>query len=290
MFFVLDILTLLALVVCKVTCDDVNSPYLQDEYTDEGHFIRIYASLTEVPLDIPSGAKRVSLNDNRITVIGKNEFHKLFECTGLILYDNRINQIETGAFSGLGNLHVLNLNNNDLKQIRSDVWVGLSSLKWLSLDLNELEDLPAGAFVGLNKLEELTLAYNDLQQIRDRTFQGLPALKRLFLHNSDITFLEPGAFTNLLHLKWLDLESNDLETLEMRAFLDPSHPYKHPTDLYLEVESNPLLCDERLCWLKEAERKNWIELDYISPSPGKCANYPKDTYWIDINLNCAQAI
>ena len=279
-FFLVAPLIIFVLVVYKVS--------YRDEYTEDGIFIRTRSGLTEVPTDIPSGAKQVSLQDNRIAVIRKNAFSELSECTRLFMNDNWLNEIEAGAFSGLINLHMLHIYNNDLKEIRSDMWMGLNFLKRLSLGNNELEDLPAGAFVGLNNLEELSLAYNDLKQVRGGMFEGLFALQELYLHSNDITSLEPGAFTNLPHLNWLLLGYNDLETLEMRAFLDPSCPDKHPSDMFLSLEWNTMQCDESLCWLKEAERKNWIELDYITVSPVTCGNYPRGTNWKDINLNCTQ--
>ena len=39
----------------------------RDEYTEDEIFIRTESGLTEVPTDIPSGAKQVTLEDSRIT-------------------------------------------------------------------------------------------------------------------------------------------------------------------------------------------------------------------------------
>ena len=287
--FIVDILIAVVLFVGKVSCGDVNfgSGHTEDEYTEEGHFIRAYAGLTEVPTDIPSGAKRVSLYVNRITTVRKNAFSELSECTELYLNENELNEIEAGAFSGLVNLEILYLDNNDLKEIRPDMWIGLSSLKQLSIAINEVEDLPPRAFMGLTKLEELTLNYNDLTRVRGETFEGMFALKVLYLYDNDIASLGPGAFMNLPHLYWLLLGSNNLETVEMRSFMDPSCPDEHPTDLAALLESNPLQCDERLCWLKEAESKNWITPDILQFAPVTCVNYPGETYWKDVNLNCS---
>ena len=258
----------------------------RDEYTEDGIFIRTESGLTEVPTDIPSGAKQVALQDNRMTSIRKNTFSKLSECTRLSVNDNMLNEIAAGAFSGLMNLYVLDLYNNDLRDIRPDMWMGLTSLKQLSLGNNELEDLPSGAFMGLANVVKLSLAYNDLKQIRGDMFEGLFALEDLYLHSNDITSLESGAFMNLPHLDWLLLGYNEMETLEMRAFLDPTCPGRHPSEMFISLERNPMNCGGNLCWLKEAEKNYWIELDYGTASPVTCANYPSGTNWRDIKLNC----
>ena len=93
----------------------------RDDYTEDGIFIRTDSGLTEVPTDIPSGAKQVTLQDNRITNIHKNAFSKLSECTRLSVNDNMLNEIEGGAFSGLMNVYVFDLYNNDLRDIRPDM-------------------------------------------------------------------------------------------------------------------------------------------------------------------------
>ena len=164
-----------------------------------------------------------------------------------------MNEIEAGAFSGLMNLHRLNLRNNDLKEIRADTWMGLPSLKELFLGSNKIENLPSEAFMGLTKVVFMHLANNDLNQIRGDMFEGLFALEDLYLHGHDIS-LEPGAFVKLPYLNWLNLETNKLETLKMRAFLDPTYPDKHPPKIFVPLGANPLTCDEKLCWLKEAKK------------------------------------
>ena len=260
----------------------------RDEYTEDGQFFRTESGLTEVPTDIPSGAKNVTLDWNNITTIRKNAFSEFSECTWLSVHGNDLNEIEAGAFSGLINLHKLELTVNVLKEIRPDMWMGLMSLKELSLGLNDLEDLPPGAFVGLPNVVKLCLAMNYLEQIRGDMFEGLVALEDLYLLGNDIKTLEPGAFMNLQHLKALFLGWNHLETLEMKAFMDPTSPNKHPPEMILSLSGNPMKCDENLCWLKEAQRNNWIDVDgplSIGP-PLSCPDFPGDPYLRDVNLDC----
>ena len=53
--------------------------------------------------------------------------------------------------------------------------------------------------------------------------------------------------------------------------------------LTLALQSNPLKCYRKLCWLKEAERREMI--DYVYFGFPKCKNFPKRD-WSEINLDC----
>ena len=52
----------------------------------------------------------------------------------------------------------------------------------------------------------------------------------------------------------------------------------------LQIDNNPLVCDARLCWLKEAELEGWIRYNALYDDPPECANI--DEYWYYVELNC----
>ena len=62
--------------------------------------------LTEVPLDIPEGTRRVILDYNNIQELRADTFSHLHQCTFLNLQLNSISVIEAGAFRGLINLNI----------------------------------------------------------------------------------------------------------------------------------------------------------------------------------------
>ena len=54
---------------------------------------------------------------------------------------------------------------------------------------------------------------------------------------------------------------------------------------FLFLDENPLQCDSRMCWIKDAERDGRIKLkDKWNPKP-QCVNYP-GVHWDNIKLTC----
>ena len=201
----------------------------------------------------------------------------------MFLEDNIITEIEDGAFLGLTKLKYLYVYNNDFTEIRPEMWQGLQSLKHLSIG-NKVTSLPDNAFLGLVNLKNLYMGYNKLQTIRREMWNGLHSLQKLHLCGNKIKSLGAESFVELPNLYFLLLNYNKLNTVREDAFVTFN---SHPTDLSVALEGNPLQCDSELCWLKEAEERKWIELDYTSNrSPLNCVNYPRGEHWRDIALNC----
>ena len=48
----------------------------------------------------------------------------------------------------------------------------------------------------------------------------------------------------------------------------------------LGITSNPMVCDERIKWMKYAEHEQWLS---FLPGPPTCQNFP-DTSWQNISL------
>ena len=51
----------------------------------------------------------------------------------------------------------------------------------------------------------------------------------------------------------------------------------------LQIYNNPLECDSRMCWMKEAEKEGWISYIAHYDAPPECANTDKGWYYIDLN-------
>ena len=115
----------------------------------------------------------------------------------------------------------------------------------LDLTKNRIYEIEDEAFAGLATLWTLDLCSNDLTELRSNTFYGLSHLKTLTLSYNKISTIHPGAFKNLSYLMHLVLIHNELTTLDGEAFADLPRPVQ------LSVAENPLVCDRKLCWLKQ---------------------------------------
>ena len=118
-------------------------------------------------------------------------------------------------------------------------------------------------------------------------FEGLFSLEILDLSYNEISTVVPGTFSALARLQILSLTGNQLTTLAFDAFDAPDYPNAigHPVELQLALHENPLHCDSRMCWLKEAEDEGWIHFQYDLYWVPTCVNY-QDVPWKDVNLKC----
>ena len=139
-------------------------------------------------------------------------------------------------------------------------------------------------FLGLPFLEKLNLNDNSINNIKPGSFARMSKIMVLDSGKNNISNIAPETFTEQT-LSKLHLHGNQLTTLERNIFGS-----QHPTNLTLLLSDNPLQCDSRICWIKEAERGGWITLNIplsdSSWSKPNCANYP-DVDWDNIKLSCS---
>ena len=134
---------------------------------------------------------------------------------------------------------------NYISRIRANSFFDLPVCMSLDLTKNRIYEIEDEAFAGLATLWTLDLCSNDLTELRSNTFYGLSHLKTLTLSYNKISTIHPGAFKNLSYLMHLVLIHNELTTLDGEAFADLPRPVQ------LSVAENPLVCDRKLCWLKQ---------------------------------------
>ena len=126
--------------------------------------------MTQVPNNVSTTVKQVTLHDNLISKIERDSLTNLTQLERLWLYRNVISNVEPGAFRDL------------------------TKLKDLSLRLNRLTTIRVGTFEGLVKLEWLDLRHNSIRSIEAGTFSQMPRLKQLELASNDLTTLLPDVF------------------------------------------------------------------------------------------------
>lgn len=119
-------------------------------------------------------------------------------------------------------------------------------------------------------------------------WQGLDSLKVLSLYNNDISEVPEFGFSNLPSIEEIYLIDTNLTTLEDNIFDPDLYPDSdgHPENLTLHIGANPLQCDCRMCWIKQAQEDGWMHPSFFAYSQKPdCANYP-DREWKDIDLDC----
>ena len=120
------------------------------------------------------------------------------------------------------------IDSNKIMEPRKEMFEGLDSIELLNMDGNFISVLKGGVFTSLRTLKELDFENNTLTEVRSDAFRGL----------------------NLLSTVWLN--ENNLTTLESSIF------FPLPRPLTLSLNDNPMICDNRLCWLKRGEREGWV--------------------------------
>ena len=136
------------------------------------------------------------------------------------------------------------LNDNNIPQVSSDVFFGLTTLFGLDMSNNVLTVFPYLVFVAAT-LIHLKLEENNIVSVPAEHLNTLTKLQVIGLGRNYITSLpdqggiwQPSAMTNLQEL---DVSQNKLETMEVLC--------DHNQDLTMSLDSNPIVCNQRIAWL-----------------------------------------
>ncbi|KAM4859690.1 SLIT and NTRK-like protein 6 [Thomomys bottae] len=172
----------------------------------------------------PSRPFHLSLLNNGLTVLHRNDLSGLSHAISIHLGFNNIAEIETGAFNGLGLLKQLHINHNSLEILKEDTFHGLENLEFLQADNNFITVIEPSAFSKLNRLKVLILNDNAIESLPPNIFRFVP-------------------------LTHLDLRGNQLQTLPYVGFLEHIGRI-----LDLQLEDNKWACNCELLQLK-----NWLE-------------------------------
>lgn len=180
--------------------------------------------LVTVPKDIPRNAVSVTLLNNWLQKINRNDFTQMSKLRILCLAFNRIAHVDDGAFIDLVALKTLSLSGNQLSSLSSNVFQGLSNLTLLDLSKNQIEFIHSSALCYLTSLQTMRLESNQLRQVVDiQPVLQLPQIQNLSLRSNqfssfqtkDLQLNEPSG------LKLLDISVNKLETFSISTPIFP---------------------------------------------------------------------
>ncbi|XP_014667022.1 PREDICTED: leucine-rich repeat-containing protein 15-like [Priapulus caudatus] len=160
----------------------------------------------------------LTLSDNAISEIKKQDIVSMNDLQMLDLSRNQIAYIEDSGFSGLNNLEKLYLESNELTEIRASMFDNLSDLQALSLGRNKLKHITASAFTQVKNLVSLTLELQEIAKVEAGAFDGLVFLQSLNLFTNDISELSPDLFNDLTSLTSLDLHVNNITMIAGETF------------------------------------------------------------------------
>ena len=138
---------------------------------------------------------------------------------------------------------MLDLSLNIIVQIDPDAFWGLQKLEQLGLNGNMLTEITGDMWQGIETLRGLFLMGNYLEEVSEDMWKDLPELEEIWLSSNQINEVEPNGFTNLPNLRFLYGDNS--------------------VSFHLNLGENPLQCDSRMCWLRDAENLGSITLTMI---------------------------
>ena len=141
----------------------------------------------------------------------------------------------------LQNLEISDCGQSDIPQDYFDDLVKLTSLTLMNNRINEVK---SAWFAKMSKLTSLVLSINPIYVIPELQL-WLPKLKRLNINYIEAESIPESLLIGLPNLKTFGVEGNKLTSIPDRALFEPIIEKNK-----LNFQENPLVCDQKLCWLK----------------------------------------
>ena len=203
--------------------------------------------------------REIDISHNDIETIPQSAITWLSQLVELEADDNRITNFP--SFVNCTLLERLFMQWNQITVTPRKNIEGLTSLHTFYLQHNRLTFMTNISY--LTSLEEFKIGYNRISELPVGVFHGLPNLKKLSCEFNHIAAL-PNVVALLPSLQEFDVQGN-------RLLILPDY-YAHSSPLTFHIQSNPLVCNHSLCWLRLltwANRTSPLKLD--SPT---CAEPP----------------
>ncbi|GAB6029294.1 hypothetical protein CHUAL_005059 [Chamberlinius hualienensis] len=182
-----------------------------------GQVICNYGGLTEVPENLPSTTRHLSLNENHIGELRADAFQELIEIQSIHLDNNNITTIAPYSFRGVKDADEITLQNNPLDHLPSYSFSDMDNVGRVYLSYNRISSIHANAFYGSKNIREISLIGNPLKRIESHAFSGLQHI-RFFYFPKGLTTIESDAFNGLANVGMLRLENVTTATIQSYAF------------------------------------------------------------------------
>ena len=198
-----------------------------------------YGKISNFPifsLDTPI-LRGLSIGNNNIETIPQSAINRLSQLVTLNANRNRIATFP--CFVNCSLLEELFMAWNQITVTPRENIEGLTMLRKFHLQHNRLTLMTNISY--LSSLEEFNIGFNQISQLPLDVFHGLPNLIKLSCEFNYIAAL-PDIVALLPSLREFYVQGNHLSML-------PDY-YAHSSPLTFHVQSNPLICNSSLCWLR----------------------------------------
>jgi Leucine-rich repeat (LRR) protein len=160
-------------------------------------------------------------------------------------------------------LQALALTSCGIKSIPTGYFDNFTSLRAIYLAKNGISQLDESTFRGLVSLKELFLDFNNINMITSRVLRLSPDVTKISLKRNKLDTFDATIFKRLPLLNTLYLSENNLTTVE--------NPYagsisNRSVKLEIFLHTNPMKCDQDLCWVKFEPNINFSMDDCLGKS------------------------
>lgn len=161
----------------------------------------------QIPLANMTGLKVLNVSHNKISVIPRNTFPKLYELHTIDVSHNKLSDIAVAVFQVLFSLRNLLLSHNSLEEILSGTFGTLPTLLHIDLSHNQLRKISKQAFTRLQSVQTMSVRSNWLTSLFD-----IPqSLSYLDASHNVITLETPNRWPAMNALLALDLSHNEIQ-------------------------------------------------------------------------------
>ncbi|CAH0716083.1 unnamed protein product, partial [Brenthis ino] len=190
----------------------------------------------------------LNLTHNCLTEFSLQEIKGLKRLSVIDLSHNKISRI-TGNIENLVDVETrvleLRLDHNHIISLGGAL-MGLHGLLRLNLSHNQIQQILPEDLIGLEDLRLLDISHNHITSLEETSKTFLPSLEDLIAHHNNITLLDKD-FHGLPSLCFADLSYNKIGSVNYEVVSKSRCTINGvPSILKINLQDNPVLCDERL--------------------------------------------